>query len=343
MPRDELTLDPPRNPAYMHAPPHCICQPLFDRFVDAVLPELMRDPSFAFPGQTDHPFFWLAPAERLQILRSGNVAGFLARETVPRFSNKHEAAQAFFQAAFRSSKPDPLPLLGQRFDRFWLEVSPERWRLYSTWSYSMVHNASALMHQGGAGQGPGAMLCRAMIRYAERALGLTIEELEIGRRHDGLARCGGDSGFGWDAAAPNPSGDGLVGAPKPADQVMSPGTANLYFPTPYGPVKHFARLPDVVDSFFSSAFLTEYVRLSSEHAVRQQASLRAKYAPGVRRALEDSWAQMGIGHRRAFIATALSRLYVRPDPVQLHSLASFRAWCEDWKATPKLHEHCIRN
>ena len=332
----------------MHPPPHCVRQPLFERFVDAVLPELMRDPNFAFPGQTDHPFFWLAPAERLQILRSGNVADFLfARETVSRFSNKHEAAQAFFQAAFSSSRPDPLPLLGQRFDRFWLEVSPERWRLYSTWSYSMVHNASALIHQAGPGQGPEAtVLCRAMIRYAERALGLTIEELEADRRRDGLARCGGsggDSGFGWDATAPSPSSDSPVGTPKPADQVMSPGTANLYFPTPYGPAKHFARLPDIADSFFNSAFLAEYVRLSSEHAVRQQASLRAEYTPGVRRALEDSWGQMSIGHRRAFIATALSRLYVRPDPVQLHSLPEFRAWCEDWKATPKLHEHCIRD
>ena len=160
--------------------------------------------------------------------------------------------------------------------------------------------------------------------------------------------CGGDdSGFGWDAA---PIGCRLAGAapdypgaPRPADQVMSLYTANLYFPTPYGPVKHFERLPDIVDSFFASDFLAEYVRLSSEHAVHQQASLRAKYTPGVRRALEDSWGQMSTGHRRAFIATALSRLYVRPDPVQLHNLPSFRAWCEGWNVTPKLHEHCIRN
>ena len=330
-------------------PKQCARQKLlFERFVNAVLPELVRDPDFAFPGQTDHPFFWLAPAERLQMLRSGNAADFLAQEAAPRFTTRHEAARAFFEAVFSPDRPDPLPHLNQKFDRFWMGVSPERWRLYSTWSYSMVRNTSALINQDGAGeQGPETMLCRAMIRYVERALGLTIEELETDGRRDGGGCGGDDSGFGWDAA---PIGCRLAGAapdypgaPRPADQVMSLYTANLYFPTPYGPVKHFERLPDIVDSFFASDFLAEYVRLSSEHAVHQQASLRAKYTPGVRRALEDSWGQMSTGHRRAFIATALSRLYVRPDPVQLHNLPSFRAWCEGWNATPKLHEHCIRN
>jgi hypothetical protein len=212
---------------------------------------------------------------------------------------------------------EPPELIGQkrknsaeRFSEFAQAIDMEVWLRSSTWEAAMLLGLATLTGPRGIMKqyGPEAVLEAAMVRWFERALGTTVEEvyLELG-------------------TAPTKEGTKIR---LTLDEAVlnDPSYSNLSFPSWTGPIKAFTVLPELVNEFFTDPCMIDYVERSYRAVVIAQTQLRAGYDAALKRLFERDWIAMSPVSRHAVIAQALCNMFEREDPVQLSSLDGAEYW-----------------
>ncbi|KAA8901852.1 hypothetical protein FN846DRAFT_908801 [Sphaerosporella brunnea] len=294
----------------------------FNQFLRPVAASL----AIPFPAETFHQFFSLTNKQRASLRSCPHWKLLDVTSNFPRNSGS-EAAEAFFQNVLSEEKIEEMSRL-QRFDAWANEVAKDMPVLMraATWEAAMMLNVATLSAPAGPARaaGSGPLLEAAMVRWFERALGATVEDMWRLRPH--LLR--------QKLRLQQPHQKQPWSAYKPT-QEADPKLFNLNFPSASGVVKFYPSLPGVVQEFFDDPIMLEYVERSYDAVVVAQTELRANYTPQVKALFELDWCGIGETHRMAIVAKALSNLFFMDDPVQLAGLAGAEGWLPEDPLHPK--------
>jgi len=301
-----------------------------------LLPEIARQGNkfpVAFPGEVGCPLFSLTRAQKLKIFRDVPCELVLSKARSLRLLQKTAAAENFVSTVMVASKSDS-STRDQRFEHAAREAEVPEMTLATTWQFAISANLAATMwgedtlHVGSCPPPEGAMLMAAAIRWFERALGLTIEDIA------GLGNAVPQN--------PEPTGaqNGCVGLEWTPEQIMDPFKMNLSFPAVCPPPKWYPVIPECVRSFFCSNFVDEHVQRTYDHVVVRQTHLRCQYGTRLKELFEQDWLATPSHLRYGMVAMALSNLYTRDDPLQLRDCEGVVEWLGQRKLKPRKLARC---
>jgi hypothetical protein len=201
----------------------------------------------------------------------------------------------------------------ERFSELAKAIDIEVWLRSSTWEAAMLLGLATLTGPRGMMKqyGSVAVLEAAMVRWFERTLGATVEEVyvELG-------------------TAPMKEGATIRSILDEA-VLKDPSYSNLSFPSWSGPIKAYTVLPELVNEFFTDPLMMDYVERSHRAVVITQTKLRAGYDASLKRLFERDWIAISPLSRHAIIAQALCNMFQREDPVQLSALDGAQYWIRE--------------